>query len=182
MSLVYISFQAEINAKTVQNLLGVTFNQIQGGATHIYYLFSTPGGEVSAGVAAYNVIKGLPINTTMHNVGAVDSIGNAMFLAGKERIACAHSTFMFHGVGLNAVAGMRLEEKFLRETLGGIKADQSKIGTIVSNETALQGAEIDGLFLEAQTKDATFALDKGIIHKIADVAIQQGAPLLQLVF
>jgi ATP-dependent protease ClpP protease subunit len=182
MSLVYISFQAEINAKTVQNLLGVSFDQINKGATHLYFLFSTPGGEVQYGVAAYNVLKGLPVKTTMHNAGAVDSIGNAIFLAGKERIACAHSTFMFHGVGLNVPVGVRLEEKNLKEQLESIKADQRKIGGIIANETALQGADVDGLFLEAQTKDATFALDKKIISKIADISIPQGATLLQLVF
>lgn len=182
MSTVYISFCAEINFKTAQNLLGVTFDQIKKGATHIYYLLSTPGGLVDPGIAIYNTLKGLPVKITMHNVGQVDSIGNAIFLAGKERLACKHSSFMFHGVGFDIPSACRLEEKRVRETLDAIKANQVKIGGIVANETTLKEQEINGLFLEAQTKDATFALSSGIVHRIEEVAIPQGAPLVQLIF
>jgi len=80
MATVYISFNAKINLFNTQNLLAVTFDQIQKGATHIYYLFASPGGEVAQGLAVYNILKGLPVKTTMHNVGNVDSIGNAIFL------------------------------------------------------------------------------------------------------
>ena len=182
MGTVYISFCAEISFKTAQNLLGATLDQINKGATTIHYLFSTPGGTVQPGIALYNVLKGLPVQTVMQNVGAVDSIGNAVFLAGKRRIACPHSTFMFHGVGLDLSGSTRLEEKSLRERLDGVKADQGKIGGIIADETALQRAEVDSFFLEAKTKDAAFALERGIIHEIAPVAVPAGARLLQLVF
>jgi ATP-dependent Clp protease, protease subunit len=182
MSTVYISFCAEISFKTVQNLLGATLDQMNKGATTIHYLFSTPGGTVQPGIALYNILKGLPVQTVMQNVGAVDSIGNAVFLAGKRRIACPHSTFMFHGVGLDVSGITRLEEKSLRERLDGVTADQGKMGGIIAQETALQRAEIDSFFLEAKTKDAAFALERGIVHEIAAVAVPSGARLLQLVF
>lgn len=179
---VYISFCADINPHTVQNLLGVVFDQINKGAKQIHFLFSTNGGQVAVGIAAYNIIKGLPVETVMQNVGAVDSIGNAIFLAGKKRIACPHSSFMFHGVGMDASNGTRLEEKNLRETLGIITADQAKIGGVIAQETSLKPAEINDLFLNAQTKDAAAALKVGIVHEVADVAIPAGAQTLQLVF
>jgi hypothetical protein len=57
-------------------------------------------------------------------MGNIDSIGNAIFLAGKTRKACTHSTFMFHGVGFDI--HQRLEEKNLREGLDSILATQRR--------------------------------------------------------
>lgn len=182
MSTVYISFQADINPFTTQTFLAATFDQIGKGATHIYYLLSTMGGRVTEGITIYNIVKGLPVKTTMHNAGAVNSIGNAIFLAGQERVACAHSTFMFHGVGFDITSNCRLEEKTLTESLDSLKADQRKIAGVIAKETKLVSEDIDGLFLQAQTKDPTFALETGIISEIRDVAIPRGAPVIQLVF
>ena len=179
---VYISFHAPINEHTTQQLLGVTFQQLNEGATEIVYLISTPGGAVSSGIALYNTIKGLPINTIMHNVGNIDSIGNAVFLAGKERVACKHATFMFHGVGFDTPAGLRLERKDLNELLDGIESDEAKMGGIISDETTLTPKEINGLFVEASTKNSDFSLTSGIVHEIREVNIPEGIPVIQLVF
>jgi hypothetical protein len=43
-------------------------------------------------------------------------------------------------------------------------------------EPKIVEAEIEGLFREAQTRDATFARDKGIIDEIRDIQIPAGAP------
>lgn len=115
-------------------------------------------------------------------VTIVNSIGNPIFLAGDTRYACPHSTFMFHGVGFNAPPNMRFEEKFLRERLDGIDADQKKIAAIIESRTKLTGAVLEELFLEARTKDAEWALDVGIVHEIRDVNIPTGQPIQALVF
>jgi ATP-dependent protease ClpP protease subunit len=179
---VYISFSAEIDLKTTETLIAVTFQQIQQGATELYYLFSTPGGQVAQGIALYNTLKALPVPTIMHNVGNVDSIGNAIFLAGKKRYACPGSTFMFHGVGFDVPAGARIEQAKAEEFLHGILAEQKKIGTVIAHETSLEGKDIKGLFRKAQTKDAHFALNKGIIHEIREAEIPVGAATIALVF
>lgn len=182
MKTVYISFSAEINPTTSEQLLAASFNMIREGFDHLYYLFSTPGGFVANGIAIYNTLRSLPVKTTMHNMGNIDSIGNAIFLAGKERFACPTSTFMFHGVGFDSPGNVRLEEKLLRERLDGILADQRKIGSIIAKETSLKSEEIEGLFREATTKDVDFAMRNGIVQAIRDAEIPQGSPLVQLVF
>ena len=181
MNTVFISFGAEIDTRTSEQFLAATFNCIEKGFDHIHYLFSTPGGEVAAGIAMYNTLKGLPVEITMQNVGNVDSIGNAIFLAGKNRIACRHSTFMFHGVGFH-VSNIRLEEQFLREKLDGVTAEHVKIGGIIADETTLKSEDINGLFRQASTKNADFALSNGIVQSIGDVFVPKGSPIIQLVF
>jgi len=163
---VYVSFSAEIIPKTAESLIGLFANLANQSVPHVYLMLSTPGGAVMSGLNHYNIMRGLPFDITVHNVGNVDSIGNAIFLAGSKRYACPHSTFMFHGVGFDIQSPIRLEEKFLRERLDAIDADQRRIGQIIEERTQLTGEQVKGLFLEAQTKDATFAASCGIVHEI----------------
>jgi ATP-dependent protease ClpP protease subunit len=80
---------------------------------------AAPSGRVMNGINIYNVLRGLPAKVVFHNVGNVDSIGNVLFLAGDERYACPHSTFMFHGVGFDPTPGVRVEQKTAQEMLDG---------------------------------------------------------------
>jgi ATP-dependent protease ClpP protease subunit len=182
MTTSYISFLADINPITSAALIAAIFEEIRKGATEVYLLLSTPGGTVDHGVAVYNVLKGLPVPFTTHNVGSVNSIGNVVLLAGKKRRAAPGTTFMFHGVGFDITGPQRFEEKTLLERLDAIRADQAKIGAIILERTKITKEEVEKLFLEASTKDTGFALDKGIIDEIVDVNLPAGAPLIQLVF
>jgi ATP-dependent protease ClpP protease subunit len=178
---VYVSFSAEINVSTTEQLIAVLANQASQRVDHVYLMLSTPGGNVASGMTLYNTLRAMPFKLTTHNVGNVDSIGNAVFLAGTERFACPHSTFMFHGVGFD-VQNTRLEEKNLRECLDGLLSDQSRIGSVLQAHTRLTANETVDLFREARTKDATFALDKGIVSGVRDVDIPAGSSILSLVF
>ncbi|MHB8735918.1 MAG: ATP-dependent Clp protease proteolytic subunit [Terriglobales bacterium] len=179
---VYISFSAEVNATTTESLIAALAQCAQQGVPEVHLLLSTPGGAVMNGINLYNMLRAMPFKVVTHNVGNVDSIGNAIFLAGEERFACPHSTFMFHGVGLDAPGGARLEEKNLRETLAGVLADQARIASIIEERSSLDAQQIAPLFTEAQTKDAAYAIGAGLVHEVKDVNIPTGAPIIALVF
>ncbi|HEV7736966.1 MAG TPA: ATP-dependent Clp protease proteolytic subunit [Chlamydiales bacterium] len=177
---VYISFTAPIDLKTAQSLNSIMFQKIEEGFDHLYLMFSTGGGDVASGLTIYNTIRSMPAKVTIHNVGNVDSIGNAIFLSGKERFTCKHATFMFHGVArqLNGWT----EEKPLRTALDFVLADQLRIGSIIAENTSLPLEEITDLFSAAQTKDADFAVKFGMAHGVKDVIIPPGSPVIPLVF
>jgi ATP-dependent protease ClpP protease subunit len=179
---VYISFSAEINAHTTESLLAAFAGQINLGYRNFYLMISSPGGVVMNGLNLYNVLRGLPINLTTHNVGNVDSIGNAVFLAGTTRVASPHSTFMFHGVSFNSINGQNFDERAVRERLASILSDQRRIGSIVQDRTTLPIQRIRAMFREARTIDAASAIGAGIVHEVRDVQIPPGAPVYQLVF
>jgi ATP-dependent protease ClpP protease subunit len=179
---VYVSFSAEINANTTESLISVMANLVNQRAKEVQLLLSTPGGSVMHGLNLYNVLIGLPFKLVTHNVGNVDSIGNAVFLAGSKRYATAHSTFMFHGVGFDVTGQVRLEEKNVREHLDGMLSNQKRIGSIITERTSIVEEEVGALFREAQTKDAAFAISRGIIHEIKDIQIPVGGPVISLVF
>ena len=179
---VYISFSAEIKPQTTETLIAVLAEQANKRVDEVYLMISTPGGLVMNGLNLYNVMRSFPFRLITHNVGNVDSIGNAIFLAGQERYACAHSTFMFHGVGFDIETKARLEEKSLRERLDSILQDQRRIGSIIRDRTNLNERQIRNLFREARTKDANYALSVGIIHDIREAQIPAGSPIISLVF
>ena len=180
--IVYVSFSAEINPITTESLIAVMSDCINKNVQKVYLLLSTPGGRVMNGLNIYNFLCGVPFELTTHNIGNVDSIGNAIFLAGKIRYASPQATFMFHGVGFDLNQNLRFEEKNLSEMLDSILSDQKRIGAIICKHTKISDNEMQELFRNAQTKDVSFAIDKGIINEIRDVQIPAGVPVISLVF
>lgn len=178
----YVSFSAEITPQTTESLIAVMARYVNEGIQEVYLMLSTPGGSVMHGINLYNVLKAMPFKLTTHNVGSVNSIGNAIFLAGSTRYASPHSTFMFHGVGFTTDAGQRLEEKELRERMDSLLSDQNRIGSIIAERTNISEGDIAGLFREAQTKDAAYAVGCGIVDEIRDVQIPAGSTVAALVF
>lgn len=179
---IYVSLSAEVNVNTAEALISTMANIANQRIPKVTLCLSSPGGDVMSGMNIYNMLRAMPFELTTHNVGNVDSIANAIFLAGTKRFACPHSTFMFHGVGFNAEAGKHFEEKLLRERLDGVLADQKRIGAILEERSTLSSAQIEPLFRDAQTKDAEYAVSAGIVHEVKDVELPAGVPVLTLVF
>ncbi len=181
-SRVYVSFSAQIDATTTESLIATMAQLANNRVEEVYLLLSSEGGTVMHGLNLYNVLRGMPFRLITHNAGNVDSIGNAVFLAGETRYACEHSSFMFHGVGIATQQGQRFDEKGLREGLGSIQADQRRIGSVIAERTSLEASDVSNLFLEAQTKDVAYAVSHGIVHEIRDIQIAPGDPVVALSF
>jgi ATP-dependent Clp protease protease subunit len=179
---VYVSFSSEINPTTTEGLLGVCADLANKRVPEVHLLISTTGGHTASGLNIYNVLRGMPFRLITHNAGSVNSIGNVVFLAGEERYAVPTATFMFHGVGFNISGNTRLEQKGLSEKLDGILADQAQIASVFLDRSNFTEEEVSQLFLEAATKDAGFALEKGLVHDIRQIEIPTGGPLVQLQF
>lgn len=175
----FVSYSTDVNQASVRSLISAVNQLVEEGCNEVHVLLNTGGGAVNYGFEAYNVLRGLPVRLITHNTGNVDSIGNVIFLAGDERRTCAHSTFMFHGVVWN-IGGSQVSGQQARELLNNIDADHRRISDCVADRTALTTSEVADFFNEAATKDAAFAMDKGIVHSIADVSIPAGSPFLQV--
>lgn len=179
---IYVSLSAEINVNTAEAVIGAMSNIANQGIPKVTLCISSPGGDVMSGMNIYNMLRAMPFELTTHNVGNVDSIANAIYLAGEKRHACPHSTFMFHGVGFTAEPGKHFEEKLLRERLAGVLADQKRIGAILEERSTLSSGQIEPLFRDAQTKDVEYAVSAGIVHEVKDVEVPPGVPVMTLVF
>ena len=170
---IYITYFDKIDALRVRGLMALCTQLIsQYKPTVLHFLFSSPGGEVSAGITFYNFLKSLPVKIIMHNMGSIDSIATVIFLAGEERYAASHSTFLFHGVSLQINGGIHLSQ--LNEFRSGIQEDQNKIAGIIASNTKMKKKEIKNLFLQGESKTTSFAIEKGIINSVKQAIIPNG--------
>ena len=179
---VYLVFHDGIDDQSVNRFMDFTSKAIaQYEPNTLYFLFSSGGGWVNAGVALYNYLRALPQDTVMHNMGSIDSIANAVFLAGKKRYAAPASVFLLHGISWTFQQGSSLSYSQMQETVSQFDAAEQLTARIIGEQTQLTAEEVRALFQQGESKNPDFALKKGIIHQICEVNIQPGAPILSIV-
>ena len=178
----FVSFSAEVVPQTAEALLNAMAQLVNHGFRDIHLLLSSPGGVVALGITIYNVLRGLPIDLTTHNVGNVDSIGTVIYLAGERRFVCPQATFMLHGVSFTAPPMSQFFEKTLKERLASIQADHERIKAIYNERAGIDPERAEEIFLGESTMNAAESVANGLAHGIEAVQIPAGSPVLQLIF
>ena len=179
----YISYYggiSEVRTHIVMNTCAEVL--AQGQTDRLYFLFSSGGGSVDAGMALYNFLRALPVPLVMHNTGSVDSVANVIFLAADERYASPQAMFLLHGITWGFGQDAQLTWSQLQETVSRFRADESRIAGVITTHTTITGDELMALFHQGETKNLAFAKDKGIIQDIREADIEGGAPLVTLRF
>jgi ATP-dependent protease ClpP protease subunit len=176
--IVYLVFHEAINVQTVNRTIDFTNKIIvQYAPSKICFLFSSGGGFVDSGVTLYNYLRGLPQTIIMHNIGSIDSIANAVFLAGKERYATPASAFLLHGISWTFQQNSALTYTQMQETVSRFDAAEQLSAQIIGERTSMTAEEVRALFRQGESKSPQFAKEKGLIHDIREVSIQPGSPL-----
>ena len=176
----YITFFDSISDITVKAAMAAICELIDREKPDIlYFLFSSPGGDVYPGITLFNFLRALPVNVIMHNIGNIDSIANIVFLAADTRYACVHSSFLLHGIIWNVVQPS-LTKGQLCEIIDGINQYELRISGIITERSNLTAEEMKMWFAQGETKTADFALSRGIVCEIKDPMIPKGAKVLTL--
>jgi ATP-dependent Clp protease protease subunit len=171
--IIYINFNDEIDREIVKVFMDYCVRKISEHKPDvIYFLLASPGGEVSAGINLYNFLKSISPKIIMHNMGSVDSIGIVVFLAGAERYAAPHTSFLFHGVENTSQKNQSLDLKKVDEIRSKIERDQEKIASIIVENSSISAEEINELFWRGKAKSERFAKEKGIIHEIKSIKLK----------
>ncbi len=179
---VYLTFHNEINLQSANRIMDFCAKSIQQYTPKkLYFLFSSGGGSVDSGVTLFNYLRGLPQEIIMHNVGSIDSIANAVFLAGRTRYATPTSSFLLHGIYWNFPQGANLTYSQMQEQVSRFDAAEQLSAKIISERTKLTAEEVRQLFRQGESKDPKFALDKGLIHEIREAAVPHGVPLHSII-
>ena len=180
---VYLSYYDGIDLQKVNAVVAAINNILQQAEVEeFYFLLSSNGGHVDAGITLYNHLRSIPQKIVMHNMGSIDSIATVVFMAGDERYAQPNSTFLFHGVELTTGGPLSLSRSKIIELVSSIDADQQKIIGILTERTTVTRKELNKLFSEGSKKDLTFAKDKGIIHDIVTLSVEKDVPLISFNF
>jgi ATP-dependent protease ClpP protease subunit len=177
--IIYLYYYDQIDPGRVKTIMAIINGIImEEKPDTIYFLFSSNGGAISSGVTLYNFLKSLPVDLIMHNIGAINSIANVIFLAGKERYASPHTTFLFHGAAVHLNAMFSLPQ--INEIQDSLQKDHNTIAGIICDNTKISHEEINKLFAQGETKDAEFALKAGIVHKIKPAEVPQQARFISI--
>ena len=185
MTFSYINFTGQIKEDSANKFMAacaaIVANDKPDG---LYFLFSSPGGDVNAGVAIYNYLRALPVNKlVMHNIGSIDSVANVIFHAADERFAAPHSTFHFHGVAMNLPGNNpSLNHSQIRELLSQIEALETKIANILASRCQLTITELKDFFLHGKSVDTAFAEQKGVIKSVSQPTIPPNTKFYSLTF
>lgn len=157
----------EINSVTVNSLI----NQIRYLAKsdpekEIMMYINSPGGEVSSGLALYDVMKAVkcPIRTVC--VGTAASMAAVLFASGSERDMLPHARIMIHdpliigGAAGSALVMKRLSDDLLRtrEIMCGILAEHT-------------GRTLEEIY-EKTASDSFFYADEAIKFGLADKVVE----------
>ncbi len=179
----YISYYDAINEQKAKSLMEACANVIaQTKPGQLYFLFSSTGGSVDAGITIYNYLRALPMPLVMHNIGSIDSIANVIFLAADERYATPNSSFLFHGIQWGFAQGAQLTWAQLQETVSRFKNDEARMSGIITQRTSITNDELNQLYRQGETKDLAFAQQKGVIQDIREAKVAPGSPFVSLNF
>ena len=130
-----IMFTEEVTPQSADELISALWAlELEDPDAPIRLCLNSPGGEVSSGLAAYDVIKNLksPVDTVC--IGTAASMASILFLAGRERSMYSTTRIMIHDPLLSGLSGSRkaleLEEEAkrlmdMRQTIASIISERS---------------------------------------------------------
>jgi ATP-dependent Clp protease, protease subunit len=170
MSTAYIGLFGSIDDDQVRECIDLIANQLPEDTDTLYILFSTTGGDVSAGFVLYNYLRALPLKVIMHNVGSVDSIGNVIFMAAEERYVSANGTFLIHRVK-GTTNNDNAEVSYIHEKLSTITTEEKKIKAVFMERSRMPSDEFEARFSKGELQDADYAIKHGLAQEIRELKL-----------
>ena len=177
----YIFYTANVDPTTANKLRATIAAALEQGFDDIIFLVSSGGGNVYEGLATAAFIKALEVQTTMHNIGQIDSVANVIFAAGKTRYATKNSSFMYHGVATHFQKDENLIESQVKERYEGLMRHRQDIVKNYSAYTGLPLADVEKMMVDGgNILSSTEALEKRIISGIKEPIIPIGSKVVTI--
>jgi len=177
---VYIKYSEAIDLNSVEKMTQLVLEQLRQGVERFVVLMSSPGGNVNAGISAYNFLVGIPAEVITHNYGSVASIAAVLFCAGSKRFCVPNATFTIHGVTLEIKSKLTFNEKNMGERLASIKADREIMSKVISDTTGNSYTQVDHDILEGIVLNSEQALEYGLVHEIKADLFERGAKVIDI--
>ncbi len=178
---VYILFTPQtITPDATTALINQVQTLIGEGVSTINLLISSPGGNVYAGLMAYNFLKGCPVEIISHNVNTCDSIAGVIYAAGDRRLSVPHGQFVLHGPSANFLANTGLAETQLEERLSTLKNEIDNIAGVLAGATGKDEPAISQDLRKGLTLSPEQAVAYGLVHEIREELYPAGARVLRV--
>jgi ATP-dependent Clp protease, protease subunit len=93
---IWAVFCGPIDQNAVQKIFQGFATAMSANVKKAHLLFQSTGGMVGDGICLYNYFQALPLELTIYNAGAVQSIAVVAYLGAHKRKTSARATFMIH--------------------------------------------------------------------------------------
>lgn len=172
-----IPWFGEINLPNMEKVCGEILRFLKDAPQEEITLFLTSsGGDVAAGFAFLDLIRGANVNLTTVALGEVDSMAIIVFLAGRRRLVGPHTTMFFHqprrGFPANGVQA-RTQEVAVQETRTLIGWYSEVVQSAVSPDAGLSCDDIVRWQSEEKTLAPEEMLRLGIAHRLFQAEEEQ---------
>ena len=135
-------------------------------APRVLIAMDSPGGDMDQAFVLYELLRGMPFHITTHNIGAIRSAANLVFLAGKERLSVLNGAFSFHGTAYDFGPG-RLTAKHLKTVVEELEGFDKRLQDVLGSFLELPRQRIESFVESDQTISAPNARTWGIVTDIA---------------
>lgn len=138
-------------------------------------LFASNGGSIDDGFALYGFLRALPVELTIHAIGAVESIATIIFLAADKRLATPQAHFMIHGFTWPFVA-QSYEQRQIEDALESLDNSLAKYIQVLEERTLLTKQALDQLnaFKKINILTPALAKEKGVVQDVTDATMPAG--------
>ena len=162
-----IQLIGEVNSDSVNSLISqILYLAREDPGKEITIYINSPGGEVSSGLALYDVMKGVrcPIRTVC--VGMAASMGAVLFAAGNQRDILPHGRVMIHDPLIAQTGGSAL---YLRTVSDDLLRTREITAAILADHT---GRTLEEIY-EKTAADTYFYADEAVEFGLADRVIYE---------
>lgn len=171
---VVLTFVGPIGGDATMQLRRACSLVVNDKVPRLKIFFQSNGGGIDEGFTTYSFLRALPLELTMHAIGAVESIANLVFLAGSKRLASPYSHFMFHSFTWGYLA-QHYEAKQIGDSQDLLRNSQAKFVRLFEERTKITNQYFQEVkaFDKVTIVEPSLALEKGIIHQIAEATIPE---------
>lgn len=175
---VYAVFAGGIDQGAVNRIFANLAGAMERKFEKVHLLFQSFGGVVGDGVCLYNFFKSLPIELTLYNVGAVQSIASIAYLGAKKRKTSAHATFMIHKTVIS-IANLTPADR-LKAVTESMALDDKRTDTILRSHLKLPDTQWDNLSRNDLVFSGEEAIKIGLATEIGEFAPPPGTQIFNI--
>lgn len=162
-----IFLTSDVNSESASDLLKqlIYLERVGEGAPITLYI-SSPGGEVTSGLAVYDYIRMMKSKVTTVCIGMAASMGAVLFLAGEERKMLPHTKIMIHdpSYGNTSMHGMKPLE--IRNKLDSLMKSRKTLAEIIAERSGMTLKQVYAKTKKDYFLDAEEAVKSGIATEI----------------
>lgn len=175
----YFSFTGAIGPDQATKIAAAFNFAVNNQFDEVYLCLSSPGGLTGDAVFLYNLIRGLPLRTTMHNIGNVSSAAVTVFAAAHYRVCSPRGAFLIHPTTMGPFTEAMPWER-LDAALKMALAEDQRIEDILRERTTLPPEMLGQRRVKDVTLTPEFAMAHGLVHEVSEFTLPKGNQIAQI--